>query len=192
MWSAPVTVTPPASEPVALAAAKEFLSIEPDETLHDAQLARFIAAARGQAEAVTGTRLVPQTVEIGASCWLDVTRFPIGPVRAVTEVMWTDATGTVAPLPLDDFELFGRGLDRGLRAKAGKAVPPGLRRVPDSIRVTLEVGYDTVPEPVQTAILIMVADLFAQRESFAVGTLTPKVPSSMQVDSLLMNYRIWL
>ena len=192
MWSAPVTVMPPATEPVTLAAVKEFLAIEPDETLHDTQLGRFIAAARGQVEAVTGTRLIEQTVQISASDWSDLLSLPIGPVQAVTAIAYDDVAGSEQLLAAGDWELTGSGLARGLRTPVGKGWPFGLRAGADTIRVTLEVGYETVPEPVQTAMLIMIADLFAQRESFVVGTVAAKIPSSMQVDSLLMNYRIWL
>jgi len=192
MWSAPVLITAPVSEPVTLDAAKEFLSIEPDEVLNDAQIARFIAAARSHVEDVTATRLMPQTVQIGASWWTDLARFPIGPVIAVDEVSWTDFAGVDQLLNLDDFELFGQGLERGLRAKAGVTLPSGLRRGRDAIRVTLQVGYADVPPSIHSAILIMVADQFAQRESFISGTIAAKVPSSMQVDALLSNHRIWL
>ena len=54
-WSAPVTIAEPASEPVTLPEAKEFLSIEADETEFDALIGAFIGAAREQIEAVTCT-----------------------------------------------------------------------------------------------------------------------------------------
>lgn len=192
MWSAPVTVTPPATAPVTLAAVKEFLTIESDETLHDAQLTRFIAAAAAQVEAVTGTRLVVQTVEISASEWSDLEHFPIGPVRGIGPIAWVDSAGVGQTLALEAFVPFGKGLEVGVRPATGTAWPAGLARQRDAITATLEVGYTDVPEPIQTAILIMVADLFAQRESFVVGTVAAKIPSTMQVDHLLMNYRIWL
>lgn len=192
MWSAPILITPPAAEPLALDAVKEFLSIELDETLHDAQLTRFIAAARAQAEAVTGTRFVPQILQSAASEWRDLMRLPIGPVTAVTEIEWDDTSGAAQTLPQGDYELTGAGLQRGVRSVVGKAWPSGLRRADDVIRVTMAVGYDAVPDPLQTAMLIMIADLFAQRESFVVGTVAARVQSSMQVESLLVNHRIWL
>lgn len=192
MWSAPVTITGPASEPLTLEQVKEFLAIEDDETLHDAQLIRFIAAARAQVEAITGTRLVDQTVRVAASDWRDLRQLPVGPVQSVVEIVFDDVAGAEQALAGADWEMTGAGLARALRTPIGKGWPSGLRRGADTIRVTLEVGYDTVPEPVETAMLIMIADLFGQRESFAVGTVAAKVPSTMQVDHLLTNYRIWL
>jgi uncharacterized phiE125 gp8 family phage protein len=191
MWSAPVTLTPPASEPVSIDEAKEFVAVEAEEVLYDQQLARFITAAREQVEAVTGTRLVQQTVRCAANDWHDLTALPIGPVRSVTAIAYDDAAGSEQSLPEANWELFGSGLQSGLRPAYGTAWPAALRRQ-DAIRVTLELGYETVPGPLKTAILIMVADLFAQRESFAIGTVAARVPSTMQVESLLTNYRIWL
>lgn len=191
MWSAPVTLTQPAAEPVTIDEVKEFLVIEAEDVLYDQLLARFITSARMQAEAVTGTRLVQQTVRIGASEWFDLEVLPIGPVLSVTSIAYDDTTGTEQLLAAEDWELFGAGLSNGIRRSIGAAWPAALRRQ-DAIRVTLEVGYDAVPEPVATAILIMIADLYAQRESFVVGTIAAKVPTSMQVEALLANYRIWL
>lgn len=192
MWSAPVTVTPPDSEPLTLAIVKEFLAIEADETLHDAKLGRFIAAARGQAEAITGTRMVPQTVLVTASDWSDLARLPIGPVTDVTSIEWQDAAGALQTWDAQAYELTGAGLQRGVRPSNWGAFPAGLRRGEDAIRVTLEVGYTELPAALETAMLIMVADQFAQRESFVTGTIATKVPTSMQVENLLANYRIWL
>lgn len=191
MWSSPVTLTPPASEPVTIDEAKEFLVIEAEEVLYDQLLASFITAAREQVEAVTGTRLVAQTVRLAAREWYGLEVLPIGPVRSVTSIAYDDTAGISQVLPTANWELFGAGLQTGIRPVYNAAWPAALRRQ-DAIRVTLEVGYDDVPGPLKTAILIMVADLFAQRESFAVGTVAAKVPSTMQVDSLLTNYRIWL
>lgn len=192
MWSAPITVTPPASEPLTLAVVKEFLAIEADETLNDAQLGRFIAAARTQIEAITGTRLVAQTVRCGASDWSDLQQLPIGPVRSIEAIAFDDVTGTEQQLTSADWQLFGAGLARGIRTPIGKIWPGGKRSGPDTIRVTLAVGYDQVPASLATAMQIMIADLFAQRESVVVGTVAAQVPTSMQVESLIANFRIWL
>lgn len=192
MWSAPVTLTQPAFEPVTIDEVKEFLVIEAEEVLYDQQLARFITAARMQVETMTGTRLVPQTVQVMASGWPDLMSLPIGPVSAVTAFEWQDSEGIWQTLDPAVYVLAAFGLQAMIGLRPRQSFPYGLRRVDDAIRVTLEVGYDPVPEPIRFAILIMAADLYAQRESFVVGTIAAKVPTSMQVETLLANYRIWL
>jgi len=192
MWSAPVTVTPPDSEPLTLAIVKEFLAIEADETLHDAKLGRFIAAARAQAEAITGTFMVPQTVRLSASDWSDLVHLPIGPVTAATQIEWQDTEGDWQTLDPTIYDFGSAGLVAIIRLKPRQCFPFGKRSGQDTIRVTLEVGYPELPAALETAMLIMVADQFAQRESFVTGTIATKVPTSMQVENLLANYRIWL
>ena len=110
MWSAPVILTPPAREPVTIDEAKEFLVIEAEEVLYDQLLARFITAARMQVEAITGTRLVPQTVRVMASGWPDLMSLPIGPVSAITALEWQDPDGVWQTLDTAIYELRAGGL----------------------------------------------------------------------------------
>lgn len=191
MWSAPVSTIAPLAEPVTLAAAKEFLSVAADETGFDALIAAFAAAAREQVEAMCGIRIMPQTVRLGASCWGDLARLPIGPVSAVAAIRYDDDAGTEQLLDPGVYELFGAGLERGIRTQVGERWPGGVRGGRDCVRVDLAVGYAAAPGPLWTAILRMTADLFAHRESVVVGTVAAKVPTSMQVEGLLANFRIW-
>lgn len=191
MWSAPVQISEPATEPVSLADAKAFVSIDAEIEDFDGQLERFIGAARQQAEVVTGTRFVSQQVDLFADDWSDLERLPIGPVISVDaiEVRLTD--DTLLAIPAADYVLAGAGLAQRIRSRAGAAWPSGLASDGGAIRVRLTAGYAAVPRPIRMAVLIMMADLFTHRESIAAGTVS-KVPSSMQVEYLLANFRSWL
>lgn len=189
MWAPVVTIVAPASEPVSVAEAKEFLSIESDD--FDGLLASFVSAARAHAEAMTGTRFVEQTLELRASSFADLVRLPIGPVSAVTELAYDDSAGDEQALDPGVYELFGAGLQQGVRPVFGGTWPAGALRA-GAVRVTVTVGYDAVPEPIKTAILLMTGDLFAFRETAVVGTVAAKIQSSMTVDAMLANHRIWL
>lgn len=191
MWSEATTTIAPLAEPVSLDEAKEFLSIDPEEYSFDGLVLRFIAAARGQVEAVTGNRIMPQTVQIAARCWGDLELLPVGPVTSVVSVVWEDSLGVEQLLDPGEYELIGRGLSRGIRPRAGKAWPGGVRAARDAIRVTVVAGWAFVPPQLHTAMLVLVADQFAHRESAVVGTVAAKVPTAMQVESLLANFRIW-
>ena len=191
MWSAPVTIAGPLAEPVSLAQAKAFVSVDAEETTFDGQLGAFVMAAREQLEVVTGVRVAPVTLELGARCWGDLARLPVGPVTAVTGIVWDDTAGTAQVLDPAAYELCGAGLSRGIRRKVGASWPGGVRPVEGAIRVTVEAGFEPIPGPLWTAILLMVGDLFAHRETAVVGTVSAKVLTSMQVDHLIANYRIW-
>ena len=191
MWSAPVTTAGPAAEPVSVDEAKEFLSIDPDETEFNTLIGSLIVAARQQVEAMTGTRLVEQTVRLEASEIGDLGRLPIGPVSAVTAIVYDDTAGAEQTFAAADYELFGAGLERGIRTKVGKGWPNDVRNAVGAIQVTAAVGYETLPKPLWTAILLMVGDLFANRETVMTGSVA-KIPMSMSVEAQLANFRIWL
>lgn len=191
-WSAAVTVAQPAAEPITLGQAKEFVSIDAGEAEFDTLLTAFIAAARSHLEIITGTRLVEQTVELQADCWGDFLHLPIGPVSSIASVKYEDRDGMEQTLDAAAYELTGAGLERGIRTKVGQVWPSGVRAVRGSIRVQLVVGYEILPEALEAALLLMVSDQFAFRESGVVGTLAAEIKSSMRVDALIVNHRIWL
>lgn len=187
-WSEAVTLVPPVTEPVALAAAKEFLQILEDD--FDAQLEAFIAAAREQAEAVTGTRIMAQTVEVRADSWRDLDHLPIGPVKEVVSISYEDALGETQVLDPAAYILRASGLT-GSILRTVNAEWPAHSPARGSIGVRLITGYDAAPRPLWTAILLMVADLFEHRGTTAPASVR-EVPTSMGVQQLLANYRIWL
>lgn len=190
-WSAPVTIAEPAVEPVTLEEAKEFLSIAADETEFDALIRAFIGAAREQIEAVTGTRLVEQSVELRADAWSDLMQLPIGPATAIEAVSYVDGDGVLQLVDAASYELGGAGLSQMVLSTGANGWPSGARRAQGAIRVRLTVGYAKLPRPLWTAMLLMVGDLFAFRETAVTGTVAAKIPVSTTVDAMLTNHRIW-
>ena len=191
-WSAPVALVVPAERAVSLDQAKEFLRIDDDVDEFDGQIDAFLAAAIDQLEATCSIRLSAQTVRIGASDLSDLLRLPIGPVSALTAVEYTDRSGEVRAIDPADLELIGGDLDGGIRTVIGKGWPNDIRSGRDAIRVTLEVGYDIVPAQLQTAVLLMVSDQFEFRTSAVTGTVAARIPTSMAVETLIANHRVWL
>ncbi len=191
-WSAAVTTAAPAAEPITVDQAKEFVSIDAGEAEFDTLLTSFIAAARGYLQSVTGTRLVEQTVELQADSWSDLAHLPIGPVTDIVSIKYDDFDGVEQTIADTVYELAGAGLERGIRLRVGQTWPTDKRGVSGAIRVSLTVGYDTLPPELETALLVMVSDQFAFRESGVIGTVAAAVKSSMQVDGLIANHRIWL
>lgn len=191
-WSSAVLIAEPGEEPISVDQAKEFVSIDADVEEFDALLSSFIEAARGHVEAVTSTRLVEQTIELQADEWSDLLALPIGPVSEVVSISYEDALGVAQSVDANAYELTGAGLARGIRTKVGHGWPHGIRHAVGVIRVRLTVGYESLPAPIKAALLLMVSDQFAFRESGVVGASTSDMKSSMQVNALLGNHRIWL
>lgn len=177
MWQSPVIIAPPVAEPISLAQAKQYLRLEEDGTDFEAELALQITGARGRIESVTNTRLIDQTVELGAESFEDFDRLPIGPVSSIEAITYRDSTGVEQTLEAADVDLVGAGLEMAVRPVTG-SWPAAAK----SIKVRAIVGYgadgSSVPPSVTIALLQQIRELFE-------GT-------SADLDSWLVNDRIWL
>ncbi|EQB03684.1 hypothetical protein L286_11710 [Sphingobium sp. HDIP04] len=60
----------------------------------------------------------------------------------------------------------------------------------EAVKISYRAGYEIIPAPIKAAILLMVADLFRSRASFATMTVA-QVPMSVTVERLLAPYRVW-
>jgi uncharacterized phiE125 gp8 family phage protein len=175
MWSSPVTSTPLTAEPIELDAAKEFLRLDDDS--FDGQVADLIAGARAEVEAITGTRLVEQSIALRADSFADLARLPIGPVTAATQILYLDVDAEEQLLDGDAFELFGEGLERGIRPVVGAQWPLAASRF-GAVKVVMTVGYAELPRDLRVVLLRMIRGLFDDK---------PVDPTP-----LLTNHRIWL
>lgn len=181
MWYSPATVVAPAIEPVTLAAAKEFLRIDADDTSFDTALTGFIAGVREDVERITSTRLITQTVRLQADSFADLQRLPIGPVQSIVALTFVDSSGESQALNAADVELFGTGLDAGLRPVANATWPPGAIRA-GSVVIEAVTGYGELAADIPPS--IYVAMLRAVR-----GLVDDK---PIALEPLLWNHRIWL
>jgi len=178
-WSAAVTITPPAAEPIDTETAKVFLRIDGDD--QDAEIAVYVAGARAEVERVTSTRLIEQTVELSADSFADLDHLPIGPVISVTSVAFRDSAG--APTTIDSavYERFGAGLENGIRPVPG-ATWPGAGTMKGAITVRLVVGYGASIDALPADLVLA---LYKVLRAEAEGT-----PAAL--DEQLVNHRIWL
>ncbi|MEK7947645.1 hypothetical protein WKR98_23070 [Pigmentiphaga sp. YJ18] len=151
--------TPPAAEPITIERARRHLRV--DQTVEDDDIKDWIAAARQFVEAVTEHALMAQTWTEALNAMPTALELRGGNVRQVAAVRYVDAGGderTVAPA------LYEAVLDEKppmLRLAPGAAWPAGRRW-----RVEYHVGYpdaDSVPRPLVSAVLLILADLFENR-----------------------------
>lgn len=187
----PVRVTAPASTPVSLEETKAHLRIDHDDD--DTLIEALIAAATEHLDGysgILGRALISQEwrQDFDWFCWR--LRLPFPDVSS-PEVEYDPPTG--AATAFADVVLrqdhIGPYLDLN-----PNAAWPSTTGYPASIRVTFTAGYgataDTVPAPIRAAILLIVGDLYANRETAFTGTGTSiAIPMSMTVDRLLAPYR---
>lgn len=184
-WRPPVQVTLPASYPISREAADADLHLDGSD---GARLERAIKAATARVEAITGTRLISQTISVSCTEWADLARLPIGPVLSIESIAYTDPAGDAQTLTLADFELRLSGLEPEIVAH--DVVWPA-RKADTLITLAMTVGYpsvgspavSTIPEDVISAIrLLIAADIDKTNAQAAEDAAL----------SLLINHRIGL
>lgn len=169
-----VVVTPP--EPlVTRDLAKKHLRV--DGVAEDTLIDLYIAAASAHIDgfdAYLGRAIGEQTLEIA------ITGFPVcggiwlgRPVLAVVSIKVTDAYGVEEELAEDGYRLVG-----------GVVLPPingAFPAAPGGVRVRWTAGYAGTPSAIQAAVLLIVGDLYKNRE------FVPTVSNT--VENLLRPYR---
>lgn len=180
MWYPASVDTPPSGEPVTAPEVKAQAII--DHADDDALISRLIEAARSYVEAYCGIRLVKRTLTITCDGFGDFDRLPEAPVQDVVSIGYVDPAGDEQTLAGTVYELrqCADGLESAIVLKPGQRWP--ATQPQSRITVTALVGYDTVPAAIKHAMLMWIADTYAERENGAQEKWTA-------FDALLCNFR---
>jgi hypothetical protein len=113
---------------------------------------------------------------------------PYPPLVSVVWVKYLDPQGVEHQLDPDDYELVQGGIEPGgIRPAPGKSWPATMGG-PDTVRVQFVAGYEALPSRIRAAILLIVGDLFQNREAqFVEGRIV--VLPNPTVDGLLGRFR---
>lgn len=194
-------ITPPAVEPVTLTDAKLHLKV--DTTDDDALITALIAAARARAEWHTGRAFITQSWKLWLDAWpgalscddvpprLSATaakaiEIPLPPLQSVSSITAyaMDDSATVMSSTL--YQVDSASAPARVALKIGVAPPVNLRAM-NAIAIAFTTGYgdaaSDVPDAIRRAILMIVADLYANRGDAAAET-------SVAALATLMPYRI--
>ena len=184
-----IVITPP-ERVVTRDQAKLHLRVDgdDDDTLIDA----FIDAATAHIDGPDGwlgRAIGEQTLEAGLDGFIyDPISLPYPPVIAVTGIVYDDTTGVERVLDPAIYEIR----DGVIGTAWGKSWPStrAYRGSSRSVRIRYRAGYETVPAAIVVAILLMVGDMYRNRETAGSGVLS-KVPMSVSADALLQPFRIY-
>lgn len=186
-----LVVTPPAAPVVSWADAKKHLRLSADT--EKSYVEGLIEAATGHLAGVDGflgRSLGVQVLEMrhDACAIRDVVRLRYGPVIELVSVQYRDADGDLHTVDNAEFELVGSDL-----VPAGSAFAwAGNAYHREAVRVRYRAGYEGgIPAPLRTSILLMVGDLYRNRETVSAVEMR-KVPMSATVDALLQPFRIFI
>lgn len=191
MWRPVIVTTAAAAEPVTLEDAKAHLRV--DGTSEDDLITTLITAARGHVESRTGTRLYTQTVTLRTDDWEDLRHLPVAPASSITSITYTDTDGASQTLATSVYEARLWALEPSVVLKYNQTWP--TIRVGSEIVIVAVVGYGVAgaqPPEVIHALKLVLADVYAFRETAQVGTVAGQIPSSATVDALLTNHKLHL
>lgn len=186
----PVLVTAPAAPIVQIADARQHLRVGHAED--DQLIALHIAAATSYLDGWTGIlgrALAPQVwrQDFDGFFFRNLP-LPLAPVSAIVAVRWRDEAGAEQTVPADDYQLLVDSLGPCVMLKPGRAWPkPGPSLRPVSVEFACGQPPEQIPAAIRAALLLMVGDLYANRESTAARA--EAVPMSTTVAALLAPFR---
>lgn len=175
---------------VSLTRAKQHLRVEHDD--EDELIGAYLAAAVEQVEAMTDKRLTPK-VERQVAAGFPAAggiRLHRGPVSEVIAIAYDPSTGSgqvVDEEELADFRLV-EGVPAQVLPAAGAAFPATFAGA-GTVRIDYLAGYapGEMPRGLETAVLLLTAHYYANRESVVTGTIATEVP--MGVRALVQPHR---
>lgn len=195
-------VTAATYEPISLDAARAHLKVTHSD--EDAQITRWISAARSWCEGFTGRQLCGATWDLS----LDVfpgegMSLPLAPLRSVTSVSYVDTSGVTQTLSSAYYTVKTFS---GPRARPGRFslaynyAWPASRSVRDAVTIRFVAGYSAtdataavaraaVPEELVQAMLLYIAEMDLQRRSSIVGTIVSEAPLSAR--NLASPFRVF-
>jgi len=178
-------ITPPAIEPVTLEEAKTHLKV--DTTDDDTLITALIAAARARAEWHTGRAFLTQSWVLWLDGWPErnCVEIPLPPSQAITSLTTyaMDDTATVLDANLYQVDTSSQPARIALKSPAIVVATRAL----NAVAIAFDAGYgdnaNDVPQPIRTAILEIVADLYTNR-----GDIAAEPPQA--ASAMLAPYRV--
>ncbi|MCI0358195.1 MAG: hypothetical protein L0211_06915 [Planctomycetaceae bacterium] len=168
-----------ATQLVTIEEAGKQLSLPPGDGSHDSHLRRLLAAAVDVAERWTGRSLLTQTWRLAIDSFPREIVLPRPPLQSIASIQFVDANGTLTTLSASDYYAAADAEPARIAPAYGKTWP-ATRAEREAVRVTYVAGYGSaaadVPEPIRQAILLMVAQWFANREPTISGMNVSDVP----------------
>ena len=177
------------ADPVTTAEAKLWMrvSISTDDTL----IASLITAATTYLEGQMNREFIDETLILKLDRFLNEVELPGSPLDSVTSVVYIDTSGDTQTVSTDVFTV-DTVAEPGVLRLGFNQTWPIPRTTPNAVTVTYVSGYGAagsdVPEEMKTAIKILVAHWYENREAVVVGTITKEI--ELSVESLIWKNKV--
>jgi uncharacterized phiE125 gp8 family phage protein len=202
-----VVVTPPATEPISLGDAKNFLKVDyPDD---DALIETFITAARMRVEVAAYTKLITQTLALTldyfpwgrtSSYWNGYGQrwatdpWPVielePPAQSITSVTYLDPSGALQTLDPSVYRLDANSKPARLTPALNQVWPATAQEIA-AVVVTYVAGFGTaaqVPDDLIQAVRLLIDHYYENRAQVMVGTRVVAIEIPEGFDDLVRNY----
>ena len=176
------------SFPVLLSDAKKQINIIEDDD--DVFIDHLIQVATAYAEEFTGIKIMPQIWELALD-EIECSTFALGftPIQSVDSVKYDDESNTEQTLADTEYNTDFVSTDGRIHSDNW----PSTYNKFNAIRIRMTVGYvnaDAVPAPIKHAILMLVSQLYENRENTVVGLSVSEMPYSMRMMLLPYRYKL--
>lgn len=192
-------ITAPTQEPVSMDSLVIFLRIDEENYVENELLESILTSARGVVETITRRAILTQTWDyyIDAFPGVNYFKLPLGNLQSVTHVKYTDSDGTQTAMTAGTDYLVETNSD-----SCGRIVLPYDTDWPNftaypskPIVVRFVCGWTTralVPEEIKSAIKLVSADLYENREAqnFVAVPGVDYIQNKTLL-KLLMDHRLW-
>lgn len=182
-------VTAPTRPLVDLALVKQHLRVEADNHDEDALIDTLIRAATSMLEGRVQRRFVTQVLEWVTDEWPEEFHLPVAPVAAggVAWIKYRDVDGTLQTLATTDYVVSPCGPTVEIRPAQGTVFPVIDPDAAEAVVVRFTAGTAPVDagENVHAAALLLIAHLYANRESVVIGQTVAQLPDG--VDALILQ-----
>lgn len=180
-------------DPVDIATAKRQCRIEDEVSADDALLRVYLKAATAWVESYTGRSLMSQTWQLSLEDFPEEVYLPHGaPNAAIVSVKYYDTSNALQTLSSSVYQLVSFSEPACLTLVDGQVWPATYDR-DDAVIVEYTAGAtsaETVPAPLQQAVLLLVGHWYEHREQSVAGTIISNIP--MAAESLCAPYRLFL
>lgn len=192
-------ITAPPNTPITTAEFKSHANIA--HTDDDTLIGIYIKAATENLigpHGWLGRSLVQQTLELVLDIFpANAIFLPHGPVISVTSVKYDDTDGNEQTVSSSDYTVDNNASGFGWIVPADDVAWPDTIDAINAVRVRYVAGYEplsgdytaNIPDPIRAAVMMMVADIYQQRENFSAENLT-RVPMTMGARTLLAPWRV--
>ena len=187
--------TAPTIEPLSLAEVLDHLKISAGT--EDQYVTALITAARQWTEHYLRRQLLTATWLLELDKWPTAEEWPGAwirldwpPVASVTHVKYYDTNGALQTLASSNYQVDVATLGGRIVLASGASLPTLQSTKIKAIQITFTAGYgaaaSAVPMPIRQAMLLLIGDMYENREAQIVGTIVAENRTAMM---LLGPYR---